>query len=244
MAKSLSDLRRMQRSQLSRVSKDDLIESILSSTDESSDQFRTLNETLQELVNEVFQLKNTINSPDGAISKKLLDLQDQIDKQASVLAKQQQFLETLDRKERERNLVVLGVPEDNENLEGASTDPEKLHKIWSKVGIQEEFISWRRLGNVGNRKRPILVSMATREEKFKVLEKSNQLKNAGSIYSTIYIKKDVHPSVREEWKRLRGVEAAEKENPANVGCTIHLDTKERKVYRDGVVIDSWKPKFF
>ena len=244
MAKSIADLRKLQRNQLSRISKEELIDSILSSTDERSEQFRTLNETLQVLVNEVSQLKSTINSPDDAISKKFLDLQDQIDKQASVLVKQQHFLEVLDRKERERNLVVLGVPEDNEVLEGASTDPEKLRKIWSKVGIQEKFISWKRLGNVGNRKRPILVSMATKEEKFKVLEKSSQLKNAGAHYSNVYIKKDVHPSVRDEWKRLRSVETAEKENPANVGCTIHLDTKERKVYRDGIVIDSWKPKFF
>ena len=61
MAKSLSDLRKMQRNQLSRVSKEDLIESILSSADESSDQLRTLNESLQLLVSEVSQLKNAIN---------------------------------------------------------------------------------------------------------------------------------------------------------------------------------------
>ena len=185
-----------------------------------------------------------MNAPDGVINKRLLDLQEQINKQASVLAKQQQFLEVLDRKERERNLIVLGVPEDGENLEEAATDPEKLRKIWSKVGVQEEFISWRRLGNVGNRKRPILISMATKDNKFKVLEKSSRLKSVGDIYSNIYIKKDVHPSVREEWRRLRSVETAEKEKPENVGCTIHLDTKERKVYRDGIVIDSWKPQFF
>ena len=244
MAKPLSELRKMQRNQLVRVSKDELIESILSSDDESSEQFRTLNETLQALISEISQMKNAINSPDGVVNKRFLDLQAQINKQGNVLAKQQQFLEVLDRKERERNLVVLGTPEDGQDLDGAVTDCEKLQKIWSKMGVQEELASYRRLGNVGNRKRPILVTMTTKDGKFKMLEKASQLKNMGGIYNTIYVKKDVHPSVREEWKRLRNVEAAEKENPANVGCVIRLDTKERKVFRDDVVIDSWNAKFF
>ena len=105
-------------------------------------------------------------------------------------------------------------------------------------------MSWRRLGNAGSRKRPVLVTMATRDAKFKVLESANKLKDAGDLYNRIYMKKDVHPSVREEWKRLRSVEAAEKERPENVGCIICLDTRERKVYRDDVVIDTWNPQFF
>ena len=189
-------------------------------------------------------MKNAINAPDGIINKRFMDLQGQINKQESVLAKQQLFLEVLDRKEREKNLIVLGVPEDGQDLDGATADAEKLRKIWSKMGTDEELVSYRRLGNVGNRKRPILATMATKEAKFKVLEKTNQLKNVGGMYNTIYVKKDVHPSIREEWKRLRNVEATEKENPANVGCTIRLDVKERKVYRDNVVIDAWNPKFF
>lgn len=44
-----------------------------------------------------------------------------------MLAKQQQFLEALDRKEREANIIVLGVTDGNEaQLNGATTDQEKL----------------------------------------------------------------------------------------------------------------------
>lgn len=76
------------------------------------------------------------------------------------------------------------------------------------------------------------------------MENSNRLKNAGDNVKSIYIKKDVHPSVRREWKRLRDVEREEKEKPENVGCVIRLDPRERKVYKDGEIIDSWNPLFF
>ena len=58
------------------------------------------------------------------------------------------------------------------------------------------------------------------------------------------MKKDVHPSVRNEWKRLRDAERTEKDRPENVGCVIRLDVRERKLYRDDVVIDKWNPLFF
>lgn len=57
-------------------------------------------------------------------------------------------------------------------------------------------------------------------------------------------KKDVHPGVRKEWKRLREAEEREKERPENVGCVIRLDTRQRKLYRDNNVMDCWDPQFF
>ena len=73
---------------------------------------------------------------------------------------------------------------------------------------------------------------------------NSSLKTAGDNVKTIFIKKDVHPRVRKEWQRLRDVERAEKEKPENVGCVIRLDPRERKVYKDREVIDSWSPLFF
>ena len=71
------------------------------------------------------------------------------------------------------------------------------------------------------------------------MNKTKKLKEAGAPFERIYIKKDVHPAVRNEWKRLKDVELAEKNRPENVGCTIRLDARERKIYRDNVVIDQW-----
>ena len=63
------------------------------------------------------------------------------------------------------------------------------------------------------------------------------MKASGDNYNRIYTKEDVHPSVRKDWRRLREVEAAEKEKKTgNVGCDIYLDPRERKVYQDNTVI--------
>lgn len=132
------------------------------------------------------------------------------------------------------------------SLEGETSDLGKLQKVLSKIGEVPEVKSCRRLGRgeAGARKRPILVTLSSREARDRVLGGTRRLKEAGAPYERIFVKKDVHPSVRNEWKRLRDVEAAEKARPENVGCVVRLDTRERKVYRDNVLIDSWQPAPF
>ena len=77
-----------------------------------------------------------------------------------------------------------------------------------------------------------------------ILDQAKNLKTRSEPYSKIYVKKDVHPSVRKEWQRLRDAEKTERDRPENVGCVVRLDTRERKLYRDGCVIDSWRPQSF
>ena len=96
----------------------------------------------------------------------------------------------------------------------------------------------------GGRKRPLLLTKRNKDTRLRILNNSKKLKTAGENYRGIFVKKDVHPSVRREWKRLREAEAKEKERPENVGCVIRLDTRQRKLYRDDVVIDCWNSQFF
>lgn len=245
MAKSLSELSKLNRGQLVRMTKDDLIESIMSIQGQDETLLLTLTGKLDTLTSEIASLKVAVTSPESVINKKLENLQAQVDKQAEIMSKQQRFLETLDRKERESNLVFLGVPDENESLDGRTTDERKVTKILEQIGVNENIRSHRRLGNsAGDRKRPILVTVASKDVRDKILEKTKALKEAGEVYHRIYIKRDVHPSVRAEWKRLREAERKEKERPENVGCVIRLDTKERNLYRDRVIIDTWKQQFF
>ena len=148
MAKTIPELKKLQRNQLLRWTKEDLIEIILTSPEQSNEQLSTLTTTLNEVISKVTDLKRIINSPDSAINKKFLDLQSQVDQQAQIIAKQQRFLEMLDRKERENNLVILGVPDGQESLDGKTTDKEKIEKIWLTIGAQEEVVFMRRLGDV------------------------------------------------------------------------------------------------
>ncbi len=112
--------------------------------------------------------------------------------------------------------------------------------------MREAVKSHRRLGTRGDnhRRRAILVTLDSKEARDKVLNKASKLKQASGELKKIYIKKDVHPSIRAEWRRLREAERKEMERPENAGCVIRLDALERKLYRDGVVIDAWNLQFF
>lgn len=250
-SKQLYDLRKLHRNQLAKINKDELIDSILASNNDG-DEFHRISQRLEEVMKEMQALKTAIVSPDSLINRNYAELRERVNRQEQILAKQQQFLEALDRREREANIVVLGVPDDNEAMEGATTDQEKLNKIWAKIGVSGVAATHRRLGGntrtgdepTPRRNRPILLTLQNKDQRTNILDNARRLKDAGEGFSRIYIKKDVHPSVRREWKRLRDAEAAERSRPENAGSVIRLDTRERKLYRDGDVIDSWNPQFF
>lgn len=98
--------------------------------------------------------------------------------------------------------------------------------------------------SLGTRRRPILFALAGKALRSTILDNAKRLKTSGDNYNKIYVKKDVHPSVRREWRRLREAETIQKARPENAGCTGRLDTREQKLYRDADVIDSWNPQFF
>ena len=241
-----SALRGMSKSQLDKFAKPDLITCIMSSSDTD---IGTLTR-IEARMNEVQQSCITIRQENAARDKinedRINAMQVKIDKQSEIIMKQQLYLEAADRKDRETNLIVLGVPEDGTAIDGANNDNEKLDKIWGKVNDQTVRVSSKRLGKTiqTDKTRPILVRVISKEDRDIVLEKTKELKGAGEEYKKIYIKKDVHPAVRKEWARLREVERLEKERPENRGATIRLDTRERKLYRDDTVIDSWTPHPF
>ncbi len=209
------------------------------------------NRRIDDLVKAVDALKNTIMAQNTMVNKNYEELKIQVDKQAEIIAKQQQYLEYLDKKEREDNVVILGVPDEQESLDGAVTDEKKLDKIWTAAGVSGVAVTHPRLGgslsqasgSARPRVHPILLTLADKNQRATILNNANRLKTSGDNYSRIYIKKDVHPSVRKAWRRLREVEAAEKAKPDNVGCAIRLDPRERKVYKDNIVIDTWNAQF-
>ena len=76
-------------------------------------------------------------------------------------------------------------------------------------------------------------------------DKGKELKNHScEIYKKIFVKKDQHPSVRQEWTRLHTVFKTEKERTSNFSCNIQFNFRERKIYKDGVVIDQWSMQNF
>lgn len=234
--KPLAELRKMSQHQLNSIRKEDLIQSILSAPEPDDANLAVVTQ-LTALIAEVADIKKALTSPDSAINRQVRELQDQVTKQQEVIARQQRFLEDIDRKARECNLVLLGIPEEQESLEGATTDAAKIQKVWTTTGSSVGVRTSRRLGRAGGRRRPVLVTVASREDRDAVLERAKHLKEAGETFKRIFVKKDTHPAVREEWKRLKDAEKTEKEKPENADCNIYINYKERQLYRDREVID-------
>ena len=153
----------------------------------------------------------------------------------------------MDQHQRENKLVILGVPDENLSLEGATNDDAKLSAVLDAIGeLPSSVSSHRRLGRPNdNRPRPILCTVASREVRDNFIDKARRLnQNPSENIKKIRIKKDSHPVVRKEWARLHEVVKKAREDPVNVGIEVRLDVKERKVYRGDTVIDSWHGNYF
>ena len=110
--KSLTDLIKMQRNQLKSVNKDELIDAILSADDTEAVMATRIEVQLSNVARELNELRQTIATSEDQVNKKLAEMQEKIDKQASIISHQQLFLESVDAKQRETNIVITGVPED------------------------------------------------------------------------------------------------------------------------------------
>ena len=105
-------------------------------------------------------------------------------------------------------------------------------------------IEVKRLGdnNGSGRARPLLVTLDDRQKQQKIIQNAKKL-NDVTGYSNIYIKKDVHPTIRFEQNRLRRKLKELRDDPSNRGVEIKYDYKTRLMTRDGVVIDRFNPHF-
>ena len=94
MSRKLNDLLQMQRNQLSRINKEELVDILLAAQPQDGNSTQAILARLTELVAEVATLKQAVMSPDSAINKKVNDLQQQVNKQADIITKQQHYLES------------------------------------------------------------------------------------------------------------------------------------------------------
>ena len=246
MADKLVDLLKMSRSQMNGYKKDEIIEILeaasASGVSGNNIDISALTDSIKTLTDEIKDLKTSLNDYKTETSKQIDEMKDQLSKQNDIIAKQQLYLEKIDRKERECNLVILGVPENNEALCGATSDTDKLKKVWDTAGITCSIKSFKRIGNPDKR-RPLLVVVNSRDDRDAALEKAKSLKD-NEVFKKIFIKKDTHPSVRAEWTRLHEVVRLEKSRSENTGCDIRIDFKTRKVYKDRNIIDQWNMQGF
>ena len=200
---------------------------------------RTLLEELRSLKEAVAEMTK--------LKKEVLTLSSKLSDAFDIIHQQQKFLESLDSKERRRNLIVTGLSEDVDELGG--TDNEKIRNVINSALPDEEMdrTRWtmKRLGQENERKmRPLLITIDEQNQRDKILREAKNLKDAGGQMARVYIKKDVHPAIRKETVRLRRREREEREKAENVGVNIVYDWRNRVLMRDGVIIDRFTPRFF
>lgn len=142
-ALSLVDLCKLQCNQFNNIKKDELLDAILSATNDSFGSNERSETQLTEIVKESIELKQSITSSKGEVDKKIKIMEKKTEAQANIIQQQQKFLEGLDRKESEASLVILGVLDEGEALDGATDDAAKINKAFSVVGRALQVHSYR-----------------------------------------------------------------------------------------------------
>ena len=167
-----------------------------------------------------------------------------INDQTKILSAHQKFMEDLDSEKRAKHLIVLSLKE-----EGNESDQDQFLGILDAIGVKREDVKiecMERLGqideNQGNRTRPLKVTLEQRSMRNIVLKNSKKLKDQpeGSRYKKVFLKRDQHPDIRNEEKRLYEVFKAEKNKPENADKEIVFDRRARVVTVNNEEIDRFK----
>ena len=204
------------------------------------------NTTLQEEV-EALKAENNVSAGSAAkdIETKLAPFAEVVKKIAPIeqtIQNHQRYLDQVDAKKRETNVIITGVSEQPE-----CDDDEAVKKILQAVGC--DSVRPVRVSRIGKknedvtRKRPILVVTESNTERKKILTNKSKLKESNNEFKSVYIKADEPLCVQKEWKRLKAACRREKDGPTNTGCTIKIDYRKRELLRDDQVIDRFRSPF-
>ena len=157
----------------------------------------------------------------------------------------QHFIEQVDNHTRRNNLIFHGIPE-YKSAELGKNYVEKVKTVIKETGHTDmgDFTTMRLGQNADQRDkpRPILVKVDNHETQKMLLMKAKQLRYKTG-FSHIYIKKDLHYTVRKELSRLKKREMEEKNDPRNIDADIKMDWKDRILKVNGMFIDRFKPSF-
>ena len=98
---------------------------------------------------------------------------------------------------REKNLVIFGLPETTENDARANLD-----ELFEELNEKPKVANMKRIGEKNEeRPRPLLVSLENRATLLALLKKARQLKESKK-HSTVYLSPDLNPSQLKERKAL------------------------------------------
>ena len=190
---------------------------------------------------EIAALKTQVNT----LKNSLKDIQEENVKLKKTGENNLKYLVNLDRNTRRSNVIVLGLPE-NENLdintESLSSDAEKVEGLlkFIKVDNQVEIQNLERLGKVSDddeSHRPLKVQLKNSEMAFLITSNAYNLK---TLDKKIFMKPDKSKKEREEFQRLlkRKTELI-LSHPAADGAESRVILKKGVLTVDGIVKDRY-----
>ena len=242
MAVTLAQYKAMTPPQRNKVTKPDL----LALLDETVDETNILTK-LDVIIAELKELRQ--KNEDQALEVKRVD--NKVIEHGKVLAAHQKFMEDLDAEKRAKHMIVLGLAEedgDGEREEGED-EREKFLGIVDAIGVQRNEVQIEYVERLGQRNegqeqrnKPLKITFGHSSMHNKVLKNSYKLKDQpeGSVYKKVFLKKDQHPDVRLEEKRLYEVFKAERNKPENGDKEVVFNRKTRVVTVNGEEIDRFK----
>ena len=236
MTVTLTQYKAMSAAQRSKINKNELVALL----DETVDDENSVITKLDLIINELKLMKEKSEKQDDEIKK----INRTVVEHGNILAAHQKFMEGLDAEKRAKHLVVLGLKEETD-----VDDHEIFLGIIDAIGLRRNEVtveSTERLGNVDeeqpNRTRPLKITLKQSSMRGNILRNSYKLKDQleGSPYKKVFLKKDQHPDIRNEEKRLYEVFKAERDKPENVDKPVLFNRKLRVVTVNGEEIDRFK----
>ena len=158
------------------------------------------------------------------------------------------YLVNVDRNTRRKNVIVFGVPENDELIiEGRSTvtDKDKIQSILEYTACTGvDVIDSYRLGKPGEKPRPMKITFPTKEMAESALKESRKLKELKDLDEeiNIYIKPDKTKSEQKEFQRLgKKKEELLVKYPTQDNAPPRVLLKKGILTVDGTEVDKYEP---
>ena len=231
------ELTQQQRKNVKKTAIQNILDAVV--TDNGTNPDSNVIEKLDKILEELKDIKEKNLAYDNEVKR----LKNVVDNQNKILTAHQRFMEEIDREKRANDLIVLGLPENEED------DKANFAKVLTAININPanvDVVKFTRLGKreEGNltKNRPLKVSLEQKSKRWDILKNAKKLKDLdeGDPLKKVFLKPDVHPEIRKEEKRLYEVFKAEKANKDNTGIEVLYDRKKRIVTRNGEEVDSFR----
>ncbi|XP_052746787.1 uncharacterized protein LOC128199747 [Bicyclus anynana] len=164
-----------------------------------------LNETKESVRNSEINLLNKINETFDHVQSKLQSLEDTV-------SSQEQRLDLLEKRVRERNIVIFGVQEKERNYDELNKIILDLFNDVMKISCTDlDIQSLRRIGKKSEKIRPVIVTFSTLKRKIEILRNKKSLET-----QNCYIKEDFPPNILAKRRELQNKAKEEREKGKKV----------------------------